>query len=223
MALTDFPQAIHDFYEIHEWKHGIAVLKYDFPNEWEDLLYVLSAFRLRHDSVANPGKNKSKVAIEIDYWFNQRGWSKRKFDTEIHVDKDVIKSPTHEVDQFKNNIAMETEWNNKDPFYDRDLNNFRLLFELRKVDVGIIITRCDELQDIFDELGRGDSYGESTTHMRKLLYKIEGGGGGGCPLIAIGIRKSLYDLLHPAFLLPEKIKIPKPRGKKYNNNTEPMF
>jgi len=37
------------------------------------------------------------------------------------------------------------EWNNKDPFFDRDLNNFRLLFELRAIDLGIIITRTDDL------------------------------------------------------------------------------
>ncbi len=62
---------------------------------------------------------------------------------------------------------------------DRNLNDFRLLFELRAISVGVIITRCDELQAIFDTLGRGKSYGFSTTHMAKLLPRIEGGGGGG--------------------------------------------
>ena len=42
-------------------------------------------------------------------------------------------------------MALEIEWNNKDPFYDRDLNNFRLLFELRVVSVGVIVTRCASL------------------------------------------------------------------------------
>jgi len=58
--------------------------------------------------------------------------------------------------------------------------------------VGIIVTRCDDLQDIFNELGRGSSYGASTTHMSKLLPRINGGGGGGCPLIVFGISKKLY-------------------------------
>ena len=88
-------------------------------------------------------------------------------------------------------MALEIEWNNKDPFFDRDLNNFRLLFDLRVISVGIIITRCDELQNIFDQLGRGKSYGASTTHMSKLLPKIEGGGGAGCPLLVFGISKKL--------------------------------
>jgi hypothetical protein len=90
-------------------------------------------------------------------------------------------------------VALEIEWNNKDPFYDRDLNNFRLLFDLRAISAGVIITRCDDLQDIFNDLGRGPSYGASTTHMRKLLPKIEGGSGGGCPVLVFGITKHLYE------------------------------
>jgi Na+-transporting NADH:ubiquinone oxidoreductase subunit NqrD len=101
-------------------------------------------------------------------------------------------TPTHKVDCFRNRVAIEIEWNNKDPFYDRDLNNFRLLFDLRAISVGVIITRCDELQEIFKELGRGSSYGASTTHMSKLLPRIEGGSGAGCPLLVIGISKKLY-------------------------------
>jgi hypothetical protein len=100
--------------------------------------------------------------------------------------------PSTAVDCFKNRIALEIEWNNKDPFFDRDLNNFRLLFDLRAISVGVIITRTDELQDIFKGLGRGKSYGASTTHMSKLLPRIQGGGGAGCPLLIFGIRKELY-------------------------------
>ena len=95
-------------------------------------------------------------------------------------------------DCFRNGIALEIEWNNKDPFYDRDLNNFRLLFDLRTVSVGIIVTRSDELQALFQRLGRGPSYGASTTHMGKLLPRIAGGGGAGCPLLVFGIRASLF-------------------------------
>lgn len=89
-------------------------------------------------------------------------------------------------------MALEVEWNNKDPFFDRDLNNFRLLFELRAIDVGVIITRSSELQAIFNALGKGASYGNSTTHMNKLVPRLEGGGGGGCPVVTFGIRSEAY-------------------------------
>ena len=108
------------------------------------------------------------------------------------VDGNPVDAPTHKVDCFRNGVALEIEWNNKDPFYDRDLNNFRLLFDLRAISVGVIITRCDELQDLFDDLGRGKSYGSSTTHMSKLLPRIDGGSGGGCPILVFGITKKLY-------------------------------
>jgi len=42
-----------------------------------------------------------------------------------------METPTHKVDCFKNRVALEIEWNNKDPFFDRDRNNFRLLFDQR--------------------------------------------------------------------------------------------
>ena len=84
------------------------------------------------------------------------------------------------------------KWNNKDTFFDRDLNNFRLLFDLRAIDAGVIITRCTELQLIFKQLGRGISFGDSTTHMAKLLPRLDGGSGGGCPVVVFGIRGTCY-------------------------------
>ncbi len=112
-------------YEVHEWRHAIAILRGDFPREWQDIIEILTGFRL-------------------------------------------LKS------------------------FDRDLNNFRLLFDLRVISVGVIITRCDELQDIFNKLGRGPSYGASTTHLSKLLPKVWGGSSGGCPLLVFGITKHLF-------------------------------
>jgi len=134
------------------------------------------------------GGSKSKVSNAIDSFLYMRGWIEKEFETSVHVDDKIMESPTHKVDCFKNRIALEIEWNNKDPFFDRDLNNFRLLFDLRAISVGIIITRCDELQTIFNEMGRG-----SSTHMSKLLPRIEGGSGGGCPILVFGITHYLYD------------------------------
>jgi hypothetical protein len=121
-----------------------------------------------------------------------RGWVEKQVHTEILVDGHRLESPTHQIDCFKNRVALEIEWNNKDPFFDRDLNNFRLLFDLRAVSVGVIVTRCDHLQNVFKELGRGTSFGASTTHMSKLLPRINGGGGGGCPILVFGISDRLY-------------------------------
>lgn len=193
MPITALPKSVRDHYEIHEWRHASAILERDFPDEWTDVLDVLMRFRLCKTFITEPGGRKSQVSEWIDRELHAKGWVEREFDTSVRVDDTTTDSPTHAVDCYKNRVALEIEWNNKDPFFDRDLNNFRLLFDLRVISVGIIVTRCDALQAIFDRLGRGKSYGASTTHMSKLLPKIAGGGGGGCPVLVFGIRESLYD------------------------------
>jgi hypothetical protein len=192
MGIDLLPDYIRENYEVHEWKHAYAILKEDFPEELADILSVLENFKLKESWVTNPGGRKSKVSDYIDSFLYQRGWVEKEFKTQVVVDDNKMDTPTHKVDCFRNCVALEIEWNNKDPFFDRDLNNFRLLFDLRAVSVGVIITRCDDLQGIFNRLGRGSSYGASTTHMSKLLPRIEGGSGAGCPILVFGISKSLF-------------------------------
>ncbi len=63
---------------------------------------------------------------------------------------------------------------------------------MQVIDVGVIITRSSELQKVFNALGRGPSFGNSTTHMGKLLPRLRGGSGGGCPIVVFGIGRKLY-------------------------------
>ena len=193
MGTELLPQSILNKYEVHEWKHACAILKNDFPLEWQDIINLLDQFTLCKTWITVGGGRKSKVADAIDNFLYQHGWVEKVFSTSVKVDEHLMESPTHKVDCYKNKIALEIEWNNKDPFFDRDLNNFRLLFDLRAISVGVIITRCDHLQEIFESLGRGASYGASTTHMSKLLPRLEGGSGGGCPVLVFGISNKLYN------------------------------
>jgi len=204
-TISLIPDDIHDNYEVHEWRNAAAVLSTACVEEWNDILSVLRAIKLLRSSILAPGGRKSTVAGALDEELYKRGWAEKKFDTQIVVDGKATDSPTHKVDCFKSRVALEVEWNNKDPFYDRDLNNFRLLFDLRVIDVGVIVTRTDELQKIFDNLGRGHSFGTSTTHMGKLVPRIEGGGGGGCPILVFGIRKQLYMEDELPTNVPEKV------------------
>lgn len=192
MSLELLPKHIQKSYEVHEWKHACAILAGDFPSEWKDVIDLLTEFRLCKSWLEEGGGRKSKVAKAIDEFLYKKGWQEKQFSTSVKVDESVLDSPTHKVDCYKNRVALEIEWNNKDPFFDRDLNNFRLLFDLRAISVGVIITRCDHLQNIFNDLGRGDSYGASTTHMSKLLPRVQGGSGAGCPILVFGITDKLY-------------------------------
>jgi hypothetical protein len=59
MSLDLLPASIRATYEIHEWKHACAILKEDFPEEWQDIICVLEQFRLKRSWIANPGGSKS--------------------------------------------------------------------------------------------------------------------------------------------------------------------
>jgi Restriction endonuclease BglII len=186
------PTDILTNYECHQWKHAGAIMSTDFPDELADIVHVLRTVKLRKSYMTEPGGGKSPYAKAIDSAFRTRGWAPKRWSTAIVVDEKQMASPTHEVDCFKNRIGLELEWSNKDPFYDRDLNNFRLLFDLRVISVGIIITKADELAGLLSDLDVWGKYGTTTTWMSKLLPRIRGGGGGGCPLLVFGIRKSIY-------------------------------
>ncbi len=192
MGTDILPKFIRKNYLVYDWKHACAILKQDFPHEWDDIIDLLTTFRLKRSWITTPGGRKSPVSNWIDTFLYERGWEEKGFDTHITIDDATFDTPTHKVDCFRNRVALEIEWNNKDPFFDRDLNNFRLLFELRAISVGVIITRSDELQNIFNSLGKGASYGASTTHWGKLIPRIDGGAAGGCPVLAFGITPSLY-------------------------------
>lgn len=186
------PADLRALYHVKEWRNATGILQTACPDEWAEVIEILRGFRLMRSEVVAAGGRKSPIANRIDGHFYRLGWREKKFDTKISVDDVKYASPTHSVDCFKGRVGIEVEWNNKDPFYDRDLNNFRLLFDLRVIDVGIIITRATELQTIFKRLGKGESYGSSTTHHEKLWPRIEGGGGGGCPILTFAITPALY-------------------------------
>jgi hypothetical protein len=186
------PSDLLDKYHVKEWRNATGILTTACEPEWKEVIEVLRDFRLLKSEVRVGGGNKSLISQRIDKPLYAKGWVEKNFHTAIIVDTHQIDSPTHSVDCFKGGVAVEMEWNNKDPFFDRDLNNFRLLFDLRAIQVGIIITRSWELQKLFKGLGKGTSYGKATTHHEKLWPKVEGGGAGGCPLLTFAIKPSTF-------------------------------
>ena len=114
------PKDISDLYEVHEWRNATGILTTAHPQEWQDIQEALRAFKLYRSELVTGGGNKSKIAKRLDeVLIGQRGWKETQFDTSIKVDQQEIESPTHKIDCYKNRVALEVEWNNKDPFYDR--------------------------------------------------------------------------------------------------------
>ena len=106
----------------------------------------------------------------------------------------------HNIDFLKNRIAFDLEWNSKDQTFDRDQLAMRTYYDCDLVSAGIIITRSAELNVIFKTIYDYDGktrqwkpilrkYGASTTWMGKLTYRLDSRRNGGCPILAVGIRK----------------------------------
>jgi hypothetical protein len=188
-----FPSHFRDKYYIGEWRHALAIMKGEFAEQFDDMCQMLDSFELRKSSIVRGGGGKSKVSGFLDNSLYRLGWAEKSFDTSILIDGVKHDTPTHKIDCVKDRIALDIEWNNKTEFYDRDLNNFRLLHNLDAISVGVIVTRHTELQkDIFKPLDIGSKYGSSTTHLDKLIPKVEGGGAGGCPLLVIAVRSGAF-------------------------------
>jgi hypothetical protein len=49
-------------------------------------------------------------------------------------------------------VVLEIEWNNKDPFFDRDLENFKRLHAEGAISVGVIVTRGSAMQEQMRQL-----------------------------------------------------------------------
>lgn len=204
MALDLIPKALTTCYRIEERWHAAAILSADFPNEFRDIIGCLKQFELVRSEIAVGGGGKTRIAARFDGYLTKRGWQEKTTEITMAVDGTPKTMTTHGVDLWKNRVAVEVEWNNKDPFFSRDLNAFRLLHDLGIISVGVIITRSDELQDVFDTLGYvwdkkykewakvGGKYGASTTHWSKLMPRVESGGAGTCPLLLVAITPKCY-------------------------------
>ena len=83
------------------------------------------------------------------------GWPKHTFSTRVMVDGRERESSSHEIDHVRRapagTLALEIEWNNKDPFFDRDLENFQRLHAMGAISVGILVTRGASLQAALTE------------------------------------------------------------------------
>lgn len=119
MGLDRIPDGLRRKYQFEERGHATAILKNDFPEEFREILACLNAFSLKKSHILTPGGGRSPIPIAIDGFLNARGWKPKSFDIKITVDGKPIPIPTHEIDNFKNRVGVEVEWNNKTEFYER--------------------------------------------------------------------------------------------------------
>jgi hypothetical protein len=113
MSVELIPEALRARFRFQERNHATAVLAADFPNEFADIIACMSAFTLRQSQITVGGGGRSQIPITLDNFLVARGWAEKKFDIEIKADGHPIPIPTHKIDNFKNRVGVEVEWNNK--------------------------------------------------------------------------------------------------------------
>jgi len=154
-------------FEILFESHATAILERDFPAALNELEAALSSFAIPITEMIGSGGGETKGTQRLRRALSKQGWHKVNFEikksikfTDLASEAQPIplerESTSHQVDHvkafegnFEGNklIALEIEWNNKDPFFDRDLENFKRLHAEGAISVGVIITRGSLLHE----------------------------------------------------------------------------
>ncbi len=195
------PAEISALYEIHDFKHAAAIIAKEFPSEFNELCQALLSFRFTIENITASGGSESQIPKIFSDILRPLGWRERNLASELNVFeikskkvrelKSSINHGSHKVDYLKGRVAFDLEWNSKDQTFDRDLYAFRAFFEYDAISLGVLVTRSNELDSIFKKLNIHKKYGASTTHMGKLLPRLEAGRNGGCPVLVFGITPRL--------------------------------
>ena len=132
--------------------HARSIPEGEFPEALIEIERVLSAIELPISEIIGSGGGETQFTQRLRRALATLNWKKHIFEIGKTIDGVPRESTSHEVDHVKRYVdagvvAMEIEWNNKDPFYDRDLENFKRLHAEGAISVGIIITRGQSLQE----------------------------------------------------------------------------
>lgn len=231
---------IRELYDVYSYHHAAAILATSFHNELQEIEQALLGFRITKRDISMPGGNESDIPKKYSRLLRPHGWVEARIQGDLLVrmlqyDEKILpngklkktklsNSPQreiknfidgHKIDYVKGRVAFDLEWNSKDQTFDRDLYAMRAFHECGLISLGIMVTRSQTLDPVFDRIPQltksgeielwktgqkidqpktvKNKYGASTTWMGKLLYRLNAGRHGGCPILAFGISPKLIE------------------------------
>lgn len=218
---TILPVGARNHWAYMESNSAAAVIKAVCPTEWADIVEVLENYRLDPKSWLKAGGNRGDIAEQIDYQFRKRGWRETRLDLEtrgILFDKDgnqveelpVIRQEGYLVDNFKNRIVLDVEWNAKDGNLDRDLAAYRSWFDAGIISAGLIITKdrlsllnlarriWTEYQKTLPDADRAaklpiDLKTSTVTAFDKAQMRLRRGVMGSCPILIVAATEKTWN------------------------------
>lgn len=225
---------VRELYDVYSYRHAAVILANSFPNELAEIEAALLAFRITTRDIGTPGGNESVMPKKFSQTLRPAGWVESRIQGDLLVRmqeydekflpdgkvKKVKRSEStprmiknfidgHKIDYVKGRVAFDLEWNSKDQTFDRDLYALRAFHECGLISVGVMVTRSEKLNPVFDVVPQlnkeGEAigktvrakYGASTTWMGKLLYRLNAGRHGGCPVLVFGITPKLIEDWNP--------------------------
>lgn len=145
-------------FQVETLSHAEAILTVDFPEVADQIESILLRSQVPIEEIIGSGGGETKGTQRLRRALRAMGWEKHNFVVERVVDGRPLESKSHEIDHVRRfpggTVALEIEWNNKDPFFDRDLENFKRLHADGAISIGVIITRGADLQDNMKDLVR---------------------------------------------------------------------
>ncbi len=138
-------------FQVKFLSHAQAILSGDFPAALTELEAVLLQATVPIEEIVGSGGGETRGTQRLRRSLAKAGWQKVNFEIKKVINGVPRESQSHEVDHVRafpagQLVALEIEWNNKDPFFDRDLENFKRLHAEGAISVGIIVTRGASLQ-----------------------------------------------------------------------------
>jgi hypothetical protein len=228
------PQSIRDKYEVFSYRNAAVILAEARKQEFAEIVSALESFSITTQMIRTAGGNESEIPKEFTKTLRPLGWHETIISADLNVTlswrestggmtkgkkaKPILAPKTriinrekyldgHKIDYVKGKVAFDLEWNSKDQTFDRDLYAMNAFFQSGAIDVGVLVTRSESLNEVFRSVGPSltktgeiektragverttmSKYGASTTWMGKLIYRLNAGRNGGCPVLAIGIK-----------------------------------
>ncbi len=214
------PEDLRQLYDVYSYRHAGCILWNSHKAEFEDIADALRKFRLTTSDIRAAGGNESDIVKRVTGLLRPRDWQETRITADLAVTKETTRKieregkggatrfdtvrdrvtvgipnfvDGHKVDFVKGRVAFDMEWNSKDQTFDRDLYAFRTFYDCSLISAGILLTRSESLNPVFSRLGADvkKKYGASTTWMGKLLFRLNAGRNGGCPVLVFGITPRL--------------------------------
>ena len=132
-------------FQIEYHSHARAILTHDFPDAILELCAALDVLTIPIEEIVAGGGGEAKGTQRLRRSLSHLGWPKTTFTVRKIINGVEREAVSHIVDHCRTFdagvVALEIEWNNKDPFFDRDLENFKRLHADGAISVGVLVTR----------------------------------------------------------------------------------